>query len=270
MFEPDIQYRLPGGHLLRRLLKSPRVAFLLLLVAIGGVSSTPMAQAPPPGLVAAYSFDEGSGINASDGSGHNLTGTVANAVWAGPGRFGNTLSFNGTSSWVSVADAPSLDLTTGMTLEAWVFPTALGSGLWRNVIIKERTGGETFNLYANTDTNTPALFVAQSPTGTPIALRGTSPLPLGTWSHLAATYDGATLRLYVNGNVVASRPLTGALLTSTGALRIGGNSLWGEFFQGSIDEVRIYNRGLTQAEIQTDMATPLGLAPPPPPPPEPT
>jgi hypothetical protein len=265
MFEPDIRYRFPGADRLRASLKKHHVALLLVLVAVGGMSISPRAQAQLPGLVAAYSFDEGSGINANDGSGNNLTGTVANATWASPGRFGSTLSFNGTNSWVTVADAASLDLSTGMTLEAWVFPTALGSGVWRNVIIKERSGGEVFNLYASADTNAPALFVVQSATGSPIPLRGTSPLPLSTWSHLAATYDNATLRLYVNGVVVASRALTGPLLTSTGDLRIGGNSLWGEFFQGSIDEVRVYNRALTQTEIQSDMSTPLGLAPPPPP-----
>ena len=83
--------------------------------------------------------------------------------------------------------------------------------------------------------------------------RGTGQLPLNTWTHLAATYDGATLRLYVNGAEVGNRVITGALLTSTGVLRIGGNSIWGEFFQGRIDEVRIYNRPLTHAEILTDM-----------------
>ena len=49
----------------------------------------------------------------------------------------------------------------------------------------------------------------------------------------------------------------GSILTSSGPLRIGGNSVWGEFFAGAIDEVRVYNRALTQIEIQTDMNTPL-------------
>jgi hypothetical protein len=57
---------------------------------------------------------------------------------------------------------------------------------------------------------------------------------------------------------VASVNRTGPIATSTGPLRIGGNSLWGEFFQGRIDEVRVYNRALTPAEIQTDMNTPVG------------
>jgi hypothetical protein len=81
---------------------------------------------------------------------------------------------------------------------------------------------------------------------------------LNTWTHLTATYDASTLRLFVNGVQVGSQTTTGALLTSTGALRIGGNSIWGEHFAGLIDEVRIYNRALSQAEIQADMNAPVG------------
>ena len=63
---------------------------------------------------------------------------------------------------------------------------------------------------------------------TPLDARGTSALPLNTWSHLAVTFDNATLRLYVNGVQVGSRIVAGPLLTSTGVLRFGGNSVWGE------------------------------------------
>jgi hypothetical protein len=63
--------------------------------------------------------------------------------------------------------------------------------------------------------------------------------------------------LWVNGTQVATRAVTGSMANSTGPLRIGGNNLWGEWFSGLIDEVRIYNRALTQAELQTDMNTPV-------------
>jgi hypothetical protein len=70
------------------------------------------------------------------------------------------------------------------------------------------------------------------------------------WTHLAATYDGRILRVYVNGTQVGSITTSGGNLgTSTGALRIGGNTIWGEFFNGTIDDVRIYNRALSAAEI---------------------
>jgi hypothetical protein len=208
------------------------------------------------GLVAAYNFDEGSGTTLVDRTGQGRTGAIAGATWTTQGRFGGALSFDGVNDWVTVNDAPSLDLTTGMTLEAWVYPTANGAGSWRNVVLKQRTGGEVYNLYANADTNAPVVYVVRSANqNDALDARGTTQLPLNTWTHLAATYDATTLRLYVNGVQVGSRAVSGALLTSTGVLRIGGNSIWGEFFQGRIDEVRIYNRSLTAAEIGVDMNT---------------
>jgi hypothetical protein len=64
--------------------------------------------------------------------------------------------------------------------------------------------------------------------------------------------------LYVNGNLVSSQAATGTIFQSSNPLQIGGNSVWGEWFNGLIDEVRIYNRALSQSEIQSDMNTPVG------------
>ena len=88
-------------------------------------------------------------------------------------------------------------------------------------------------------------------------LSGTTANPVNTWTHVALTYDGATLRLYINGTQVASRAATGAIQTTNSPLWIGGNSPYGEYFQGLIDEARVYNRALTQAEIQADMNAPV-------------
>jgi hypothetical protein len=72
---------------------------------------------------------------------------------------------------------------------------------------------------------------------------------------LAATYDGATLRVYVNGAQVGSKAVTQSMLVSTGPLQIGGNAVWGEYFSGLIDDVRVYNRALTSAEVTSLMNT---------------
>ena len=78
------------------------------------------------------------------------------------------------------------------------------------------------------------------------------------WSHLAVTYDGANLRFYVNGTQASTQARTGSIATSTGPLRIGGNASWAsEFLTGRIDEVRVYNRALTAAQIATDMTAPI-------------
>ena len=92
---------------------------------------------------------------------------------------------------------------------------------------------------------------------------GTSSLALNTWTHLATTYDGATVRLFVNGTQVSSVAKTGVIATSANPLEIGGDSIYGQYFAGRIDEVRVYNTALTATEIQTDMNTPVGGGGPP-------
>ena len=83
---------------------------------------------PPPGVVAAYGFDAGSGTAVADNSGTGNNGTLVNATWFGAtaGRFG-TLSFNGSNASVTIPDSNGLDLTIGMTLEAWVRPATQGT-----------------------------------------------------------------------------------------------------------------------------------------------
>jgi glucose/arabinose dehydrogenase/PKD repeat protein len=207
--------------------------------------------APAPGLVAAYSFDTGTGSTAADASGNGNAGAIGSASWVTTGKFGNALSFNGSNAHVTVNDSASLDLTTAMTLEAWVFPTTGGG--WRDVIYKGPDDIYYLESSSNSGSNSPA-------TGGTFAspLYGTSGLPVNAWSHLAATYDGTTLQLYVNGAQVASRGVTGPITTSSSPLTIGGDLLYGQHFAGRIDEVRVYNTALSVSQIQADMSTPVG------------
>ena len=214
------------------------------------------------GLVAAYGFNEGTGTQTFDASGNNNTGTlVGNAGWSTTGKFGGAIFFDGSNSRVNIADSLSLHLTSGMTLEAWVNPSATLTG-WNTVILKEQTGGLVYAMYGNTDTNRPSghVFVTAE-TNT----RGTAQVAANVWTHLAATYDSSILRLYVNGVQVNSVAVGGSILPATGALRIGGNAIWGEWFKGLIDEVRVYDHALSAAEIQADMTSAVSNSSPPPP-----
>jgi len=210
----------------------------------------------PSGLVAAYGFNETSGTTVIDFSGNNNNGTLGSGISrTTSGKYGGALLFNGTSGLVTIPNATSLQVTTGVTLEAWVNPSLVNSA-WRDVIYK---GNDNYYLEGTSDNGgRPAVG------GTFGTTYGTVALAANTWMHLAMTYDRTTLRLYVNGVRVSSLTSTGAIASSTNPLQIGGDRLYGQFFQGMIDEVRVYNVALTQAQIQTDMNTPVGGTPPPP------
>jgi glucose/arabinose dehydrogenase/PKD repeat protein len=216
-------------------------------------------QGPPVvGLVGEWGFNEGTGTTATDSSGRGNNGTTTGTTWSGSGRYGGALSFNGTSSQVTVPDANSLDLTTGMTVEAWVNPTT--SANWRTVVLKEDRAASdlVYALYSAEPGAGPGGWVRIN--NLTSAARSPVALPVNTWSHLATTYDGATLRLYVDGALVATQARTGPLPNSAAPLVIGGNAIWGEYFAGRIDEVRVYNRALSAAEIVADRDRPV--APP--------
>src|SRR5207237_588209 len=161
------------------------------------------------------------------------------------GRFGGALNYNGISDWVTINDSDSLDVSTAMTLEAWVYPTAT-TGTWATILLKEAPPGGNLAYHLQSDpSNRPISFITTDVSGLQ-GVTGPDPLLRNTWTYLAATYDGTALLLYVNGALVATQPMTGNIIPSIGPLRFGGNSIWGEYFAGAIDNLRIYNRALSQ------------------------
>jgi hypothetical protein len=212
-------------------------------------------------LVAAYGFNENTGTVANDNSGNGNTGTLTNGpAWSGLGKYGAAVQFDGTDDFVNIADANSLDLTNGMTIEAWVNPTNVTG--YKTVICKENgTNNLAYVLSANNSTSGAA---NQRPNArirvgsTTSTITGTTKLVLNTWAHIACTYDGTTLRYYQNGVQVSTLAVTGNITATTNPLRIGGSTALGsQYFAGLIDEVRVYNRALSASEIQTDMNTPI-------------
>jgi hypothetical protein len=199
------------------------------------------------GVVAAYGFDEASGTDAIDTVNTN-TGTIAGATRVADGRFGKALSFDGTNDQVTIAPSGALNLSGGMTLEAWIKPTTLEN--WRTVILKENSGTLTYGLFASTDAQVPAGSVFTNAEYRASAVAGVA---LSTWTHIAMSWDGTTLKTFVDGAEVASQPAPAPLLVSSGQVRIGGESVRNGWFNGLIDEVRIYSRALSATEIGADM-----------------
>ncbi len=217
--------------------------------------SITVEQPAPTGPIAAYAFDEGAGGTLTDRTGNGHNGSISGAAWA-PGHSGRALTFDGVDDMVTVPDHARLDLTNAFTMEAWVRPDTL-NGWWRMVLMKEASSSFAYALYASTNAaNQPSGWIRGG------GVVGSSATPVGAWSHLATTYEGGTMRIYVNGQLAATATGIAAARDSAGALKIGGNSIWGgEAFDGLIDDVRIYARALSQAEVQTDRDTPV--APPP-------
>jgi len=216
------------------------------------VSATTLSGPVVSGLVAWYNFNEGTGaaLHDSSGNGNNAviqdttsSGAATAPTWTSSQYSGSALVFDGRTS-AAAPDSASLDPTTGLTLEAWVNPTALTDA----PLIYKADGRYSLYLYYGTPG-------AQLNVTTSGEVDGTSPLATNVWTHLATTYDGTTQNLFVNGVLVATQPQTGAI-TSQGqpatSLLLGTDTYW-DFFSGAMDGVRIYNYALSQAQIQSDM-----------------
>jgi hypothetical protein len=216
----------------------------------GGSSPRPVHRRTG-GLVGAWGFNETSGRLAADRSGRGNSGRIFGAARVA-GRFGRALHFDGTGDFVAVRDSASLDFKHGMTLEAWVKPTS-GPRHWRPVIVKQRKRGAAYGLFTAGRNGRASARLRTTRTG---KLSGRPARGGGAWKHLAATWNGKVMRLYVNGRPAGKKRLSKRAAKSAGRLLIGGSR--GGSFKGVIDEVRIYRRALSASQIRHDRATPIG------------
>ncbi len=207
----------------------------------------------PTGLVAGWSFNESSGTVAHDSSGNNNAATlVQGATWL-PGHYNGGLALSGSPQLI-VPDSPSLDLSGSFTLTAWINPASLngyqsillkedpsagGCGYWLQTVGGGLSGGFYYGSGCREHT---VNFAFQT----------------GSWYHVAVVLDAAasTYSMYVNGTLLNSEP-EGAVPQPNNQSLMIGRSFYGEYWNGMLDEVRVYNRALGAGEIQVDMNTPL-------------
>ena len=216
---------------------------------------------PPVGLVAAYNFNEGSGTTVTDASGNGITGNIIGATWTTEGRNGNALSFNGSSSYVDLGNPALLQITGSMTMSAWVQAAANPADDGQIVAKSDDASGWQLKTSPDTGPHTFGVRVAGA-TNTLAQRYSTTVRSLNVWYHVAGVYNASaqTLDIYVNGvldNGTLSGTIPASQINSAVNVNIGRRS-GGYYFNGVIDDVRIYNRALSQAEIQADMNTPVG------------
>jgi concanavalin A-like lectin/glucanase superfamily protein/deoxyribonuclease NucA/NucB len=209
---------------------------------------------------AAYSFEGGS---ARDSLGdQDLDGTIHGAAFTPDGKSGDALDFDGQNDYVSVPGiSDALDLTGKFTVEAWVKPDQLPGPM--TVLGMEYAGPNPYSylLDASSSSGTPIASI-QPEDGSLKTASAPGPLPLQTWSHLAVTYDGSQMSLLINGTVVDTTS-SAPPRSSDGDLQIGGSTLWGDYFDGKIDEVRVYQGVLDPGELGDDIQAPVDPPPTP-------
>jgi len=237
---------------------------LILAVSLDWSTGAKRAQAAPSdGLVAAYGFSEGSGATTADASGNGNSGTLSGAGWTAAGHSGNALSFNGSGAFVDLGNGATLQLSGSMTVSAWIRAAAFPFD--DAAVVSKRTSSKVgFQLDTTIDTGPRTIgFKLTSPTGAMMARYGASALQLNQWYYVTGVYDAAaqTLNVYLNGaldNGTLLGPVASAQQNSALNVNIGRRAgAVGYAFNGTIDEVRIYNRALSPAEIQLDMQLPV-------------
>ena len=209
-----------------------------------------------PNLVAWWMLDDASGIGAFDSSGYGNHGTLYGGLTWGPGKLNGALSFNGEAdSLVDCGNPDSLNITDAITLTAWVNTNDAGNSADSPYITK---GNDSYAL-RHTTGNDIGFFIYDVQLYS--AASSVSSSFNGVWHHLAGTYDGAEMVLYVDGESMATTEHAGSIAVSAFNVSMGSDTqqtwMW---YNGSLDDVRIYNRALAADEIEHIIAGNTAIA----------
>jgi predicted RecA/RadA family phage recombinase len=177
-------------------------------------------------------------------------GYLSNGATIVAAKVGSGFLFNGNDQYVHIPDSPALNFTNQITIEAWVNPTAWPPALAAILSKDDASGVRPWALALDGISHFPYGQLHLS-SGLKI-LNGWTVAKLNEWQHVALTYDGTTITLYVNGALNAIQPATGTIRISPAPIRIGARAGSPSYpFTGMVDEPTVYSRALTPAEIQT-------------------
>ncbi|VAW16659.1 hypothetical protein MNBD_BACTEROID01-256, partial [hydrothermal vent metagenome] len=233
----------------------------IILIILTGLNFVVFAQIPTSGLVAHYKLDGTTG-NVIDETTVNNT-TDYDATRGVSGIIGNAFNFNGVNNYVKIPDNSSLKPNT-VSISAWVNVGSFNSD-WGSIVVSTRSdswAGQAFCMYAHDNggySNGFAFYIRRT-SGDPIYLSAsTYNCTINTWYHLTGTFDGSYIRLYVDGVLVDEEAFSGAPDYQWSAyVAMGFLNDSGGYFDGTIDNVRIYNRALSESEVQALYNEPNG------------
>ncbi|MEM7166617.1 MAG: Ig-like domain-containing protein [Planctomycetota bacterium] len=206
-------------------------------------------------LLAHWPFDEGTGTTSADLSGNNHTGTLNGASWFSqtPDGSNSSICFDGVNDYVDVG--PMDVAGNAVSFTAWIHPLSFNIGDGRIISKADDVpdSGHTY-MISTLQVGDDYYLRGRLRTGatTKLLIATSGPVDLNAWCHVALTYNGNTLRLYKDGELVGSTPVTGTIPTQSGIQTAIGNQPQnaGERpFHGYIDDVRIYGRALSLLEI---------------------
>lgn len=204
------------------------------------------------GLVGWWKLDEKEGRTATDSSGNGHDATVqGNPDWQPTGgKVGGAIALGGDGDFLDIEYTPEFDCSGGITLAAWIKPTTFDKP-WQAIITK---GDGAYRIQRNNEANTLefACTGLNIPGGNQYgSLFGSKTIGFNEWRHIVGTYDGKKQCLYLDGVLDASQDASGAINTNDVRVQIGANTqMQDRFFNGSIDDVRIYNYGLSEAQAK--------------------
>jgi hypothetical protein len=232
---------------------------LFLVAAVGAwLLQVDVVRAGPGSLAGLWHLDQNSGVTATDSSGNGNDGTLVGATFTGTAKFGeHAVSFNGVDHFISVPDGDkSLNPLNAITAEAWIRITAYG--FYPSVISKGNVGNyaESYALFVDPSGVLSFLVNTDGTSGgRGVVITGPA-IPLNTWVHVAGTYDGVNVKTYLNGVQVGSVAHTGTINQLITDVLIGKSDRTStpspypdSFFNGKIDEVRIWSRALGANEV---------------------
>ena len=215
-------------------------------------------------LIAYYKFNEGTGTTVIDKSSNSNNGTMANMSsndWVSNSLFSQNyaLDLDGSNDYVQIADDNALDISSSITISAWIYPTTIAN---KDGIISKRTSTENSGDWAFRFTSAAKLkLLIWDGDASNGSTSSTNAISTNTWTHIAFTHDNSsnTTKFYINGSLDATGTgLSKNLAGNNSNVFIGWDGQQGDkFFTGKIDEIRIWDDIRTQAEIQNNMYTEL-------------